>query len=551
MELRLYQKDAVEAVYRHLREKDNNPVVVIPTGGGKTPVLATIIHDAIDRWNGRVLLLTHVKELLLQAEEKLRMIAGDIDLGVYSAGLNRKEPGHKCVLAGIQSAYRMAGTLGKFDLVIVDEAHLIPPDGTGMYQTLLGDLKKINPILRVIGLTATPYRTTTGMICTEEGILNEICYEISVRTLIELNYLCPLRTHAADSEVETDHIRIKNGEFDAEEVERTMRSGDNVSRACTEIQNAARDRHSVLIFCSGLDHAADVLNALKKTGTRVEGIFGDTLPSFRAQFIQEFKEGKIKYLINVGVLTTGFDAPNIDCVVMLRPTCSPGLYYQMVGRGLRLSETKKDCLVLDFAGNAMRHGPIDTLAPDSKPGLKREPVARKCPQCKCVAAPKTQVCPECGFVWEQEIKEKRDPGHKGRFDPKAPVLSGEKEKTICHVTRVDYHEHRKRGDPGAPPTVRVEYQVDMLTKFCEWLCPEHIGYARKKFEQWWRKHAPSCELPRDVHETLFLANEGAVLIPETITVETETGKKFPRIVGYTFPEKELPDPADETEEIPF
>ena len=125
------------------------------------------------------------------------------------------------------------------------------------------------------------------------------------------------------------------------------------------------------------------------------------------------------------------------------------------------------------------------------------------------------------------------------------------QKTICPVTRVDYHEHRKRGDPGAPPTVRVEYQVDMLTKFCEWLCPEHIGYARKKFEQWWRKHAPGCELPRDVHETLFLANEGAVLIPETITVETETGKKFPRIVGYTFPEKELPDPADETEEIPF
>ena len=375
MELRLYQKDAVEAVYRHLRAKDNNPVVVIPTGGGKTPVLATIIRDAIGQWNGRVLLLTHVKELLTQAEEKLRLIAGDIDLGLYSAGLGRKEPDHKCVLAGIQSAYRAAGALGRFDLVIVDEAHMIPPDGTGMYRTLLADLKETNPILRVIGLTATPYRTTTGMICTPDGILNEICYEISVKSLIESKYLCPLSTHVAESEVETDHIKIRNGEFDAEEVEKAMRKGDNVARACEEIKRATSARHSVLIFCSGLTHAAEVLAALKRLGVRAEGVFGDTLPAFREQYIREFKEGKLKYLVNVGVLTTGFDAPNIDCVAMLRPTCSPGLYYQMVGRGLRLSETKEDCLVLDFAGNAMRHGPIDTLAPDPKPDQKREAVA--------------------------------------------------------------------------------------------------------------------------------------------------------------------------------
>ena len=248
MQLRLYQKNAVDAVYNHLRQKDNNPCVVIPTGGGKTPVLATIIRDAIKLWNGRVLVLTHVKELLLQAEDKLRIIAGDIEIGIYSAGLNRREPHKQCVLAGIQSAYKIANTLGHFDLVIVDEAHLIPPDGNGMYQQLLGDLKKINPLLRVIGLTATPYRTTSGMICTEENILNEICYEISVRSLIESHFLSPLRTQVAENEVETDGLKVKNGEFDAEAAEAAMREGDNVKNACDEILSKTKDRNSVLIF---------------------------------------------------------------------------------------------------------------------------------------------------------------------------------------------------------------------------------------------------------------------------------------------------------------
>ena len=391
MELRLYQKDAVEAVYNHLREKENNPCVVIPTGGGKTPVLATIIRDAIVRWDGRVLLLTHVKELLLQAEEKLHMIAGDIDMGIYSAGLKRRELEHKCVLAGIQSVYKKADKLGSFDLVIVDEAHMIPQEGNGRYRTLLGDLKEINPNLRVIGLTATPYRTTTGMICTEDGILNEVCYEISVRTLIEQHYLCPLRTCVAENEVQTDGIAIRNGEFEADEMERTMREGDNVQRACSEILRVTRDRHSVLVFCAGIAHAEDVIRELRKSGARTEGVFGDTLPAFRAQYIQEFKENKIKFLVNVGVFTTGFDAPNIDTVAMLRPTCSPGLYYQMVGRGLRLSDTKENCLVLDFAGNAMRHGPIDTLAPAAKEGKEREVKPKMCPQCRTVVPPRTMI----------------------------------------------------------------------------------------------------------------------------------------------------------------
>ena len=178
MELRPYQKAAVEAVYNHLRTKDNNPCVVIPTGGGKTPVLATIVSDAIQKWDGRVMIVSHVKELLEQATDKIKTIYKDADVGIFSSGLKSWETDHKCIVAGIQSVYKHAEKLGHFDLIIVDEAHLIPVQGEGMYRKFLADMKEINPILRVIGLTATPYRMSTGTICSDESMRSAILPKI-------------------------------------------------------------------------------------------------------------------------------------------------------------------------------------------------------------------------------------------------------------------------------------------------------------------------------------------------------------------------------------
>ena len=189
MELRAYQREAVEAVYSFLRERDDNPCVVIPTGGGKTPVIATICRDAVNQWSGRVVILAHVKELLEQAADKLRAIAPDVPVGIYSAGLKRKDLGYAVTIAGIQSIYQRACDLGPVDLVIVDEAHLIPPDGEGMYRQFLADAKVVNPHSRVIGLTATPFRMKTGTICAPDTILNEVCYEVGVRELIVQGFL--------------------------------------------------------------------------------------------------------------------------------------------------------------------------------------------------------------------------------------------------------------------------------------------------------------------------------------------------------------------------
>ncbi|MCK6486572.1 MAG: DEAD/DEAH box helicase family protein, partial [Phycisphaerae bacterium] len=175
---------------------------------GKTPVLATICRDAVQLWNGRVLILAHVKELLEQAAEKLHAVAPDLPVGIYSAGLKRRDLGYAITIAGIQSIYEKACDVGPVDLVIVDEAHLIPPDGEGMYRTFMTEMKRINPLVRVIGMTATPFRMKSGTICAPDNILNAVCFEIGVRELIVQGYLCPLRTKAGMLKPDTEKLHV-------------------------------------------------------------------------------------------------------------------------------------------------------------------------------------------------------------------------------------------------------------------------------------------------------------------------------------------------------
>ncbi|NLF31404.1 MAG: DEAD/DEAH box helicase family protein, partial [Planctomycetes bacterium] len=411
--LRPYQSAAVEAVYRHLRDHDDNPVVVIPTGGGKTPVMATLCDDAVRRWDGRVLVLAHVKELLEQTAGTLQRMAGDLDVGVYSAGLRRRDTDHPVIVAGIQSVYKRAGDLfgeKPFDVILIDEAHMIPPEGDGMYRTFLADAKVINPNLRTVGLTATPFRMTSGSICQSDHFLNRICYEIGVKELIRDGYLCPLRTKAGIARADTSGLHIRGGEFIAGEVEELMDRDSLVRAACGEIVQQTVDRQSVLIFASGVQHGLHVVEQLQREhGVECGFVCGETPTADRDRLIARFRrqEGQglfgdnrpLKYLCNVNVLTTGFDAPNVDCIAMLRPTLSPGLYYQMVGRGFRLCEGKADCLVLDFGGNVMRHGPVDDLRITEPGSGNGEAPAKECPDCHAVIHAAYANCPECGHAF--------------------------------------------------------------------------------------------------------------------------------------------------------
>ena len=318
---RQYQLDAFAAVKCYLEYREGNPCVVLPTGAGKTIILA-LLCQWVRSWGGRVLILAHVRELLEQAADKLNQMAPDLHVGIYSAGLDRREMHCDITIAGIQSIYQRAREFDPFDLVIIDEAHLLSPDGEGMYRTFLKEARYQNPNIRMVGLTATPYRTSSGMLCGPDEMLRAVCYEADVGDLIEQGYLSKLLSkHVADCDTSGLHVRA--GEFVAEEVNNLMMATDAVGLAVSEIIKRTEHRRSVLIFCSSVEHAYQVAGLIDGA----EVIVGDT-PN-RDQIITRFKSGETKYLVNVNVLTTGFDAPGVDCVCILRPTMSPGLYAQM------------------------------------------------------------------------------------------------------------------------------------------------------------------------------------------------------------------------------
>lgn len=546
MQLRPYQQQAVDAVYEHLRTRDDNPCVVIPTGGGKTPLIAAICRDAVQRWQGRVLILAHVKELLEQAAEKLRAMAPDVPVGLFSAGLKRRDLGYAVTIAGIQSIYQRACDVGPVDLVIVDESHLIPPDGEGMYRQFLADLQTIHPQMRVIGLTATPFRMKTGTICAPENILHHICFEVGVRELIVQGYLSPLRTKAGSQRPDYDQLHVRGGEFVAGEVEALMDRDNLVLSACREIVENTQDRKSVLIFASGVAHGTHIAEVLR-TQHNVECGFvsGETPALERDDLLRRFRAGTLRYLCNVNVLTTGFDAPNIDCVALLRPTMSPGLYYQMTGRGFRLHPGKTDCLVLDFGGNVLRHGPVDQIRVESPSRGTGEPPAKECPECQALIAMGYATCPECGFVFPERQRQNHD-----ATASTEGILSGEVTRSDYEVADTFYAVHLKRdAPPDAPRSLRVDYQVGFNHYVSEWVCVEHSGFARQRAEIWWRTRSAS-PIPETAAEAVERAEAGELAATLAITVERRAGDKFDRVVAYRLGEKPAAEPRW-TEDIPF
>ena len=448
------------------------------------------------------------------------------------------------------------------DGVLVHNCHLIAPEGDGMYRTFLSDMKVINPHVRVIGLTATPFRLKGGLICKPENILNEICYEAGLKEMIQQGYLSPLISRAGRAEANLANLHIRGGEFISDEVAAAMDNDALVTSACREIVELTRDRKSVLIFTASVDHCKHVAEKIQAfSGKECAIVTGDTSPAERAEIIARFKgefipadlfgtpKPPLKFLANVNVLTTGFDAPNTDCVVMLRPTNSPGLLIQCAGRGTRLSpETgKSSCLFLDYGGNILRHGPLDMIkVKEPGSGKGGDAPAKKCPQCLALIHAGYTACPECGYVFPP--KENND--KMTQTASSAGVISGQVDYTDYEVLDVYYCVHEKRGaDPDAPKTMRVDYQVGFNEFKSEWVCPEHTGYARGKFEKWWHERAAlGCPMPRSAREAVSLANEGLLAAPESITVKTIAGERFERITGWRLKERPvMREPGEDLE----
>jgi DNA repair protein RadD len=542
VEARWYQAEANQAAWQYISDGRGNPLIVLPTGAGKSIVIALLIRQAVE-WGQRVLVVAHRKELLQQNADKIYRLTG-LKVGINSAGLNERDIDSTVICAGIQSVYRDAAEFGKRGLVVIDEAHLISDDGGSMYRQFLDGLQQHNRRLFCVGLTATPYRTGEGSLAGDGKLFSGVCYEAKTGALIEGGFLSKLTNNPADSQADLKGVKVRGGEFVAAEMEAAFTHDAIIHAAVCELTIACEHRKSILVFCAGVSHAEQVALALRDlTGQDVGLVTGETHAMERQRVLSDFRNGSLRWCVNVDVLTTGFDAPGIDAVAVLRATMSPGLFAQIVGRGLRISQGKTDCLILDFGGNLQRHGALD--ADDygiSKPRNSdgSEAPSKVCPKCKQEVYLSAVKCSECGHIFVRQMDQ--TPRHGDEIDTTSSIV-GAPEPQWYDVQEVNWHLHAKKNTPGKPPTLCVSYYVSDDTMPAgnlgwivvrEWVCFEHEGFALSKAFAWW--DARSLQpFPASVAEAITALNHGSCRKPSRLLVKREG--QWDRIVQAEFSEE--------------
>lgn len=530
MQLRDYQQEAVDSFFLEAKNTTaTRTLISAPTASGKSLIIAEITRRVVSCPGHNVLILQHRKELIEQNASELQALGCNVAL--YSAGLGQKNTG-TVTLAGIQSIYKSAYRLPSISLAIIDEAHLLSPTDDSMYQRLLKDLLDRNPKLKLLGLTATPYRMKTGSLVDNDSLFSSICYKIPMQRLIREGYLCPVKSKVAKESIDTSDIKLRSGEYILNDAALKFDATKSMA-VIREIDRLAPDRKSVLVFCSTVAHAEFFTKLLNQQGKTADYIVADTL--LRDQIIKRFKAGEIQYLVNVDTLTTGFNATNIDCLVLLRPTQSPGLYVQCIGRGMRIHPGKKDCLVLDFAGNIERHGPVDLVEIRKKvrridgeyiesEEMDKAPV-KVCPACLAAIHPRKMTCPECLYEF--------DPTENHGIKASTKEILSEVVDVAHEVEAVSYSIHKKL---NKPPIFKITYELGMAQVVYEYLCFEHGGFASEKAKQIWKRHAVNPSLvPTTSQEALFYAETGE--LKHVTHIKARTEGKWTKVIAWKYGEK--------------
>jgi DNA repair protein RadD len=495
LKLRPYQQEAIDETYKYWQNGGGNGLISVPTGGGKSLIMAQLIRDIVDQWGARVLVLTHVKELIKQDYEELKTIWPDAPAGMYSAGLNERDMHSPIIFAGIQSIEKRVHKMDPPpEIVIVDEAHLIPNTSTTRYRRAFSTLHAMYPHLKILGLTATPYRLDSGYLHKgDKALFNDIVYEVDVVHLIDNGWLSPVVSKGAVSKIDTAGIKHTGGEFNAGQLQ--VRAMDATAGAVKEIEQYGLNRKKWLIFASGVDHAQQIQSLLS---VKSEIVTGKTKKHERDDIVHRYKAGRIKVLVNVGVFTTGFNVRDVDMIAILRATESPSLYVQIVGRGMRTHPGKNDCLVLDFGGNVERHGPIDAVQvkqPGEKEGEGIAP-AKECPECMSIIHASFRECPDCGYQFpDPEIRIARSAGRES-------ILSNQDSgPVVMDCQQTEYFVHIK---PGKPESVRIEFSCG-LQVIKHWIFPEvKSDRAYYFYSRWCQKAGIEPPYPKTARE--FVGN---------------------------------------------
>ena len=518
--LRPYQRESIDALYNWFGENDGNPLIVLPTGCGKAILLAEIIRSAIEGWpDTRIVMATHVRELVAQNFAELLTLWPQAPAGINSAGLRQRDTSAQVLFCGIQSVYKKAFDIQRCDLLLIDEAHLVPDDGTTMYRKFINDLRVINPQMKVIGLTATPYRMSHGMLHTGKNrLFDGIAYEYDLLTAVQEGYLSPLVSKHMESEFDLTGVGSR-GDFIPSQLEAAVNQDPITKAAVAEMVRYGQDRRMWLVFASGVKHAEAVAVEIANHGITVEVVVGDTPSAERDSIIKAYRAGEIRCLVSVGVLTTGFNVPGVDLIGMMRATKSTGLYVQMAGRGTRLADGKSNCLVLDFAGNVSRHGPVDRVRGKKVAGEtdgEGDAPVKTCPVCQSICFAGLRECPDCGYIF---------PPPKPKIERSATTeaIMSDGEPQWVKVDRVFYARHEKE---GKPPTLRVEYACGLRTHR-EWIGLE--GNGRRRAVAWWNRRT-TTPVPNTVDEALASVQ----VLPWPSEIAVRPSGRYTEIVGVKF-----------------
>lgn len=496
--------------------------------------MAELIQRLLTGWPDlRVLVVTHVAELIEQNYLELLGAWPFAPAGIFSAGLGRRDAHSRILFAGIQTVWNKADRIGHADVLMVDECHLIPAKSETMYGKFISDLWNINPDLKIVGLTATPFRLDSGRLVGDGTLFDDAVYEYGIGDGIADGWLAPLSSKGTDTGFDLTGVGRVGGDYKQNALQAAVDKEAVTAAAVQEIVAKGHNRRSWLCFCSGVEHAIHVRDEIRRHGISCETVTGETPKEERRRIIEDFKSYRLRAVTNNSVLTTGFNHKGVDLIAALRPTLSASLYLQMMGRGTRpiyapgmpqgdvderraaiAAGPKPDCLVLDFAGLVRKHGPVDMVKPKEPGKGQGEAPVRLCPQCEELVHISVMTCPCCGHEFP--------PSEEVKFTAQAdiaPILSTA--APVWHaVTARTFRRHEK---PGGLPSVRCDYMLGMTAEK-EWLCPEHTGYPKAKADRYWAKHGGQRPFPKTVDEWIDRVDE--LFITREISLKPRPGTKY-------------------------
>lgn len=527
---RWYQEEAILSIYNYFANGGKgNPIIALPTASGKSIIPAIFIERVMKQWpQQRFLLMSHVKELIAQNADKLLNVWPDAPLGIHSAGLKSRDTAHPIVFGGVQSMIKNAQIFGWRDLIFIDECHLVSDNDSSMYLSFIALMKLINPNVRIIGMSATPYRMGMGML-TEGGLFTDIIYDMTdvngFNKLLNEGYLAPLIPVRTKTELDVSDVSVQKGEFIATQLQGAVDKAEITYTALQELVHAGKDRRSWLIFSSGINHAEHIAEQLGAFGVDCAPVHSKRPDDYNDAAIKAFKNYELRSIVCYSKLTTGFDHPGVDIIADFRPTLSIPLHIQKYGRGMRIADGKRDCVCLDFARNVPRLGCVnDPQIPNKKGNKTGEMPIKICEACGTYNHISARVCANCSepFTFQVKIVNKAgtDELLKSAANEPIPII----ETFPVHYAIYAKHE----GKFGKPPTLKTTYFTNGLA-YHEYVCLEHPGMAGKMARDWWRKRHRE-EPPASINEALLKISD--LRCPRFIRVHCN--KKYPEILGAEF-----------------